>query len=194
MRSRPSGENDMEFKEQKRQEFFSSHNIGKILLFTILVFFSGVLQSSLFPALSMLPASPDLVLIAVIGLAVYDGERSGAVAGIGGGVLLEALGGGANILLMPLFYMLCGYIFGIVSRVFLNRNFISWLLYILIGTALRGTLSLLHLMLTEVDINIYLIFTEVIIPEYFVTLVCAVPMYFLVRATSRPFHKKIEME
>jgi len=121
-------------------------------------------------------------------------ERSGAVAGIGGGVLLEALGGGAHILLMPLFYMLCGYIFGIVSRVFLNRNFISWLLYILIGTAMRGALSLFHLMLTEVDVNIYLMFTEVIIPEYFITLICAVPMYFPVRAASRPFHKKIEME
>ena len=194
MRSRPHGENDMEFKEQKRHDLFSSYNIGKILLFSLLIFLSGVLQSSFFPALSMIPASPDLVLISVIGLAVYDGERSGAVAGIGGGILVEALGGGAHILFLPLFYMLCGYIFGIVSRVFLNRNFISWLLYILIGTALRGALSLFHLMLTEVDVNIYLMFTEVIIPEYFITLICAVPMYFPVRAASRPFHKKIEME
>ena len=184
----------MEFKEQKRQDFFSSQNIGKILLFTILVFFSGVLQSSLFPALTMLPASPDLVLLSVIGLAVYDGERSGAIAGIGGGILVEALGGGAHILLFPLFYMLCGYILGIVSRIFLNRNFVSWLLYILIGISLRAALALVHLIFTEVDMTVYAVLTEVIIPEYFVTLICAVPMYFLVRATCRPFHKKIEME
>ena len=184
----------MEFKEQKRHDLFSSYNIGKILLFSLLIFLSGVLQSSFFPALSMIPASPDLVLISVIGLAVYDGERSGAAAGIGGGILVEALGGGAHILFLPLLYMLCGYIFGIVRRVFLNRNFISWLLYILIGTALRGAVSLLHLMFTEVDINLYLMFTEIIIPEYFITLICALPMYFPVRATSRPFHKKIEME
>lgn len=184
----------MEFKEQKRHDLFSSYNIGKILLFSLLIFLSGVLQSSFFPALSMIPASPDLVLISVIGLAVYDGERSGAIAGIGGGILVEALGGGAHILFLPLFYMLCGYIFGIVSRVFLNRNFISWLLYILIGTALRSALSLLHLMITEVDINLYLIFTEIIIPEYFITLVCSVLMFLPVRAASRPFHKKIEME
>lgn len=194
MISHPSGENDMEFKEQKRQDFFSSQNIGKILLFTILVFFSGVLQSSLFPALTMLPASPDLVLLSVIGLAVYDGERSGAIAGIGGGILVEALGGGAHILLFPLFYMLCGYIFGIVSRIFLNRNFVSWLLYILIGISLRAALALVHLIFTEVDMTVYAVLTEVIIPEYFVTLICAVPIYFLVRATCRPFHKKIEME
>ncbi len=184
----------MEFKEQKRHDFFSSYNIGKILLFSLLIFLSGVLQSSFFPALKMLPASPDLVLISVIGLAVYDGERSGAIAGIGGGILVEALGGGAHILLFPLFYMLCGYIFGIVSRVFLNRNFVSWLLYILIGLFLRAALGLVHSIFTEIDVTVYLILTEVIIPEYFITLVCSVPMYFIVRATSRPFHKKIEME
>ena len=184
----------MEFKEQKRHDLFSSYNIGRILLFSLLVFLAGVMQSSLFPALTMLPASPDLVLLSVIGLGVYDGERSGAIAGIGGGVLVEALGGGAHILLFPLFYMLCGYIFGIVSRIFLNRNFISWLLYILIGISLRAALGLVHSIFTELDVTVYLILTEVIIPEYFITLVCAVPMYFIVRAVSRPFHKKIEME
>jgi rod shape-determining protein MreD len=184
----------MEFKEQKRHDFFSSYNIGKILLFSLIIFLAGVLQSSFFPALSMLSASPDLVLLAVIGFAVYDGERSGAAAGIGGGILVEALGGGANILLFPLFYMLCGYIFGIVSRIFLNRNFISWLLYIIIGISLRGALSLVHSIFTEIDVTVYLILTEVIIPEYFITLICSLPMYFVVRAASRPFHKKIEME
>ena len=87
-----------------------------------------------------------------------------------------------------------GYIFGIVSRIFLNRNFVSWLLYILIGISLRAALALVHLIFTEVDMTVYAVLTEVIIPEYFVTLICAVPMYFLVRATCRPFHKKIEME
>lgn len=184
----------MEFKERTHHPLFSSHTIGKILLFSLLVFLSGVLQSSFFSAIAFLPAAPDLVLIAVIGLAVYDGERTGAVAGICGGVLVEAFGGGAHMLFMPLFYMLCGYFFGAVSRVFLNRNFVSWILYSLIGASLRASLSLLHAMLFETDINVYLIFTEIVVPEYFATLICALPMYFLIRAAVRPFHKKLEME
>ena len=184
----------MEFKEQKHHGLFSSQTIGRILLFSALIFLSGSLQSSFFTASGLVPASPDLLLIAVIGLAVYDGERSGAVSGICAGVLAEAFGGGAHILFFPLFYMLCGYFFGVVSRVFLNRNFISWMLYILIGTALRSALSVVHSMLTETDVNLYLIFKDIVIPEYFITLICSIPMYFLVRATVRPFHKKIEME
>ncbi|MBQ4140333.1 MAG: hypothetical protein IJD70_03250 [Clostridia bacterium] len=184
----------MEFKEQKHHGLFSSQTVGRILLFSVLIFLSGVLQSSLFSAIVFIPATPDLLLISVIGLAVYDGERSGAVAGISAGVLAEAFGGGAHILFFPLFYMLCGYFFGVVSRVFLNRNFISWMLYILIGAAFRSSLSIIHSMFAENDINLYLIFTEIVIPEYFLTLLCSIPMYFIVRMTVRPFHKKIEME
>lgn len=182
----------MDFKEQKHYSLFSSYTMGKILLFSLLVFFSGVLQSSLFAALP-LPALPDLILVSVVGLAVYDGERSGAIAGVCGGVFAEALGG-ASLLFLPVFYMLCGYVFGLVSRVFLNRNFVSWLLYVLIGSALRSALSLVHEMLLETDVNLYLICTKVVIPEFFITLVCAIPMYFAVRMIVRPFHKKIEME
>ncbi len=183
----------MDIKEQKGGGFFTPAMLGRILLFSILVFFSGVLQSSLFATLP-LPATPDLILLAVLGLAVYDGEKSGAIAGVCGGVFAEALGAGASILFLPLFYMICGYFFGIVSRLLLNRNFISWLLYIIVGAALRSGLSLIHAMLFETDVNLYLIFTNVVIPEYFITLICSVPMYFAVRMTVRPFHKMIEME
>ena len=184
----------MEFKEQKRHGIFSSQTVGRILLFSLPIFLSGVIQSSFFAATGMFSATPDLLLISVIGLAVYDGERSGAIAGICAGVLAEAFGSGSYMMFFPLFYMLCGYFFGVVSRVLLNRNFISWILYMLIGSALRAILSVIHSMLSEVDVNLYLIFTEIAIPEYFLTLLCSVPMYFLIRMTVRPFHKKIEME
>ncbi len=183
----------MDFKEQKHHALFSSHNVGRVLLFSLLVFFSGVLQSSFFSAIG-LPATPDLLLISVIGIAVYDGERSGAIAGISAGVLAEAFGGGANMLFFPLFYMLCGFFFGVVSRILLNRNFASWILYALVAAALRAALSIIHAMMFETDINLYLIVTKVAVPEYFMTLICSLPMYPIVRATVRPFHKKIEME
>ena len=184
----------MEFKEQKRHSFFSSQIIGRILLFSLPIFLSGIIQSSFFAASGFFRAIPDLLLISVIGLAVFDGERSGAIAGICAGVLAEAFGSGAFMMFFPLFYMLCGYFFGIVSRVFLNRNFISWMLYILIGAGFRGLLSIVHSIFSETDVNLFLIFTEIVIPEYFLTLLCSVPMYFLIRITVRPFHKKIEME
>lgn len=184
----------MELNERQHRPLFSSYTAGKVLLFSLLVFLSACLQSSLFPALVFVPAVPDLVLIAVIGIAVYDGERSGAVAGVFGGVVLEAFGAGGDIMMLPLFYMLCGFFFGIAAHLLFNKNFISWLLYCLIGTALRAVLSLVHAILVENDVNILLIFTEIVIPEYFITVLLSPLMYLPVRAAVRPFHKKIEME
>ncbi len=184
----------MELNERGRRPILSSYTAGKILLFSILIFLCACLQSSFFSAAILFSAVPDLVLIAVVGIAVYDGERSGAVAGIFGGVVLEAFGAGGNIMLLPLFYMLCGFFFGIAAHFLFNKNFISWMLYCVIGAAFRAVLSVVHAVLVETDVNILLIFTEIVIPEYFITLLMSPLMYLPVRAAVRPFHKKIEME
>ncbi len=183
----------MEFKKQTGQ-FFSSVTLLKILIFSALVFVMATLQSSFFSSVSFFPASPDLILATVIGLGVYDGEKSGAIAGIGGGVLAEAFGAGGDIMLLPVFYMLVGFFFGIVARIFLNKNLLSWLVYMLIASTLRGMLSLVHTVISESDINLFLIFRDIIVPEFTMTVIFALPIFFIVRLCARPFHKKIEMD
>lgn len=184
----------MELNERSRRPLISSYTAGKILLFSLVIFLSACLQSSFFSALAVFSALPDLVLLCVIGIAVYDGERSGAVAGIFGGVVLEAFGAGGDIMMLPLFYMLCGFFFGIAAHLLFNKNFISWLLYCIIGAAFRAMLSVIHAVLIENDVNVLLIFTEIVIPEYFITLLLSPFMYMPIKAVVRPFHKKIEME
>ena len=184
----------MELNERGHRPLLSSYTAGKVLLFSLLVFLSACLQSSFFSAAVFFSAIPDLVLISVIGISVYDGEKSGAVSGIFGGVVLEAFGAGGDIMMLPLFYMLCGFFFGIAAHLLFNKNFISWLLYCIIGAAFRSVFSIVHAVLVESDVNILLIFTEIVIPEYFITLLLSPIMYLPVRATVCPFHKKIEME
>ena len=184
----------MEYNERGHRPVLSSYTIYKSLLFAFALFLFACIQSSFFSVISFFGVVPDLVLLAVIGIAVYDGERSGAVAGIFGGVLVEAFGAGGEIMMLPLFYMLCGFFFGIAAHLIFNRNFISWLLYCLIGAAFRSALSLVHAVLLESDVNILLIFTEIAIPEYFVTVLLSPLMYLPVRAVVRPFRKKAEME
>lgn len=183
----------MEFKEQPREPFFSPQNFGKILLFSALVFGCAVIQSSLFPALTLLPATPDLLLAAVMGLAVYDGERSGAVAGIGAGVLTEALSP-SGIMLLPVVYMLIGYVFGIVTRIFLNKNFLSWVVYMVIACGIRSMITLTHLVINEAGLNVLTAADRILIPEYLMTLIFSVPVWLLARACARPFHKQMDMD
>ena len=184
----------MELNERSRRPLVSSYTAGKIILFSLAVFLSACLQSSFFSAFAIFPVLPDLVLLCVIGIAIYDSEKSGVVAGVFGGVVLEAFGAGGNIMLLPLFYMLCGFFFGIAAHLLFNKNFVSWLLYCVIGAAFRAMLSVVHAVLVESDVNLLLIFTEIVIPEYFITVLLSPLMYLIVRAVVRPFHKKIEME
>ena len=77
----------MEIKEQAREPLLSSKTLGKCLLFFLLLFLVSSAQVSFFSAAAFFPATPDILLAAVVGLAVADGERTGAVSGIAAGVL-----------------------------------------------------------------------------------------------------------
>ena len=183
----------MEIKDQPKEPLLSSKTVGRCLLFGALLFLTAACQVSFFSATAVFPATPDLLLAAVMGLAVCDGERTGAVAGIAAGVFAEALGG-MGIMLMPVFYMLAGYVFGIVTRFFLNRNFLSWIVYMLIAGLSRAVWSLLHLAATETGFNFVTVFSKIVTPEFLMTVLFSLPMYFICRLCVRPFRRKIELE
>jgi cell shape-determining protein MreD len=183
----------MEIKEQAKEPLLSSKTVGRCLLFGVFLFLTAACQVSFFSATAVFPATPDLLLAAVMGLAVCDGERTGAVSGIAAGVFSEALGG-TGIMLMPVFYMLAGYVFGIVTRFFLNRNFLSWIVYMLIAAFARSVWSLLYLAAIETGFNFLTVFSKIITPEFLMTVIFSLPMYFLCRLCAKPFHRKSEME
>ena len=182
----------MEFKEQPRERFFSKRTLGKIILFGLLLFGSATVQTSFFPAVSIFPASPDLLLSAVIGIALFDGERTGAVCGTAAGLLAVALGG-AGTAPLPVFYMLTGYFLGIFARVNFKKNLLSWLIYISLGSVARPMLSLLVIVVTEQGMNLFTAFTRIILPELLMTVAFSLPNYFLARLVVMPFQKKDEV-
>lgn len=183
----------MEFKDRPREPFFSTQNLLKILIFTLLIFFSAVIQTSFFGATRFFSASPDLLLAAVIGIAIYDSERSAAAAGIGAGFLCEALGG-AGTFFLPVLYLLIGYVIGIFSRVFLRRNFVSWIVVILACAGIKAVVGLLYLVCTTEHFNFIVAVVHSLAPEFILTVLFSIPMMFLTRVCARPFHKQSELE
>ena len=173
-------------------EPFSKRIIGKILLDTLLVFGSGIVQTSFFPAVNLFPASPDLMLSAVVGLAVFEGERTGALAGIGAGVVAVSLGG-AGTAPLPLFYMLSGYFMGIAAKVNFVRNILSWFLYITFAALARAGLSFLYSVFTVPDVNVMVTLISVVMPEFAMTVAFSVFNYFLARLCVLPFKRSAEL-
>jgi rod shape-determining protein MreD len=58
---------------------------------TGLVFVAALLQATLFSSLDVLGGTADVLLLVLIGIALLRGSVTGAVAGFGGGLLLDVL-------------------------------------------------------------------------------------------------------
>ncbi len=161
-------------------------DVVKIAVYCLLLFIEAAFQSSFFPTAAVFPAIPDLILSAVLGIALSDGEKSAAVCGIAGGVFLGALGAeGAGF--FPLFYFAAGYFAAVTAGRMLKRNLLTWSVFILAAAALRSLITAVRLVITEVSATLPQILLGVLLPEFILTLIFSYPNYFLTRLTARVF-------
>ena len=58
---------------------------------SVLVFVAALLQATLFSSLDVLGGTPDILLLVLIGIGLLRGSVAGALAGFGGGLLLDVL-------------------------------------------------------------------------------------------------------
>lgn len=182
----------MEFSKQPRDDISSSRAVLKYALLAATVFITGILQVSFFTKVRLFSATPDLLMALVLGLAVFDGERTGAVMGVWAGVLSDALGG-SGLMISPLFYMLVGYIGGIVVKTWFGKNLPSWVVICFCACMTRSALTLICIAAASASFNFITAFSEVILPEFAGSYIFALPFYFLVRLLCRPFHRSTEM-
>ncbi len=183
----------MDRRDSSRDPFFSKQTVGRIILFSLFIFFTAAFQTSFFGAAGFFPATPDMLLAAVMGLAMFDGERTGAACGIFAGVMANALGG-SGTLFMPLFYMMTGFLTGIAIKTFLTRNFLSWLVYISAGILLRESVTFIYIAAAEKFYDVPLILLRAVMPEALMTLLFSIPVYFTAKLCARPFLREADLE
>ncbi len=169
--------------------------IRKTIVWGVVLFLLAVFQTSFCSRVAAaIPhgAVPDLMLAAVIAIAIFDSERAGALAGIAAGFLIGALGGtGLNFL--PLVYFLCGYVCGIWSTMSLSANFPSWCIYMPAGGAVRGIATLVGIAYSYADYSFFAVLRQRMLPEFFITLLVSPLVYFLVRRTALYFNRRLKI-
>lgn len=169
--------------------------LRKSVVWGIWLFLLAVLQTSFFSVIRVFGAVPDLVLPAVITIAIYDRERMGTVAGIMGGYIADALGG-TGLSLSPLVYMLCGIIVALLAYSALCRDFLSWLVGTVLSLALSGGASVIsaYFAVGTVHFGASDIFSEMLVPQFFASLAVGIPVYFVTKAIWSRFFDNREME
>lgn len=184
----------MEFNKKPRPNISRSRAVLKYGIFAVVVFVFAILQTSFFSWVRLFSATPDILLALVMGLGVFDDERTGAAMGIWAGVAADALGGAA-IWLSPLLYMLAGYLAGVAVKTVLGPNLPSWAVMCFAGCAARSFLTLL---LTAVDAGVSdLSFSSamihIVLPEFASSYPLALLIYFPSKALGKIFRKTTDL-
>ena len=162
----------------------------RIVIYTLLTLFLSVAMSSFFANLTWLPAIPDLMLGAVLAIAVLDDRRSAAIVAVAGGVAVDALGG-VGISLSPILYLAMVLSVGILCEKMLPR-FLSWLLLLLPSLLLRALFSFLGFWIYTGGGSFRGLLPEVLLPEAICTLLFCCPLYFLVMLCVLPLKTRRE--
>lgn len=143
----------------------------------ILILLGAVLQTSVFGKLTYIGAVPDLMLGIVTCVAYFNGRHHGAITGLAAGALIEAMAS-SGIVLLPLFYMLFGYIAGHYARAVQPKRFVPYLFYLMFALFLRAGLTILYACLIYQNIHLVQILLHAVLPEMLATAIAGVCLYF----------------
>lgn len=153
-------------------------SIKKIFIYYIclLVFllFLSVLEVS---KIKIFGSVPSLCFCAVCAIGFIFGERSGAIFGLIGGIIIDSLGF-SGFSLSPILFTLCGYLCGRLVGWFLSMNLPSFAVYCAVAGVIKEIFSLIYLGLVSTEFRIPTIIKNIILPDYFAFAVCILPIYY----------------
>ena len=163
-------------------------SIVKALVIGALILVFAMLQTTVFSSLRPFGATPDLMLPLVIAVGISEGERWGGVTALAAAFLIDCLGS-AGITLLPLLYVPCGFIAGVLGTYYLRDSFVIRTIFTASSGILRAIFTVIYLLITYRSPDGALMFRTVIIPEYFSTALFAVLPHVASWLALRRFHK-----
>ena len=151
-----------------------------------IVFLAALLQATVVASLDLLGGTPDLLLLALIGIALLRGAVAGAVAGFGAGLLLDVLTLD-TLGVTALILALAGYWTGRYGETTGRGRAHAPLLAVLVGTVLVAVFGYgLHFLIGE-EVSARRALFETLLPGLGLNLILAAPVFALCRKLLRPF-------
>ena len=167
----------------------NSEDIIKGCICSFLLIFFALFQTTFFHRFAPFGKVPDLMLIFVLAIGVYEGEKWGSVAGLAAAFIIQALGSsGTGPELLSLLYMPAGCMSGLLSKYYLRHTFPVNATYILIVTVIKEIFTVISAMAT-INAEFADIITKIAVPEYFSTVLISPFPFISVWIVFKIFHK-----
>ncbi|MGN1409202.1 MAG: hypothetical protein ACI4XJ_03405 [Eubacteriales bacterium] len=162
--------------------------ILKGIVCAALMIFFALLQTTLFTKFRPLGVVPDLILPLTVAVSMTEKEKWGAVFGLVGAFVIESLGG-STFTILPILYMLSGYICGILTVHYFRDSAATRALYTLVTSLLRVFFTLFAIFATTGGVTLITAFTKAAIPEFFACLLFAPLPHIAAKLCLRHFNK-----
>jgi rod shape-determining protein MreD len=160
--------------------------ILRTIVVTLLLVTAMLLQTALFPFLSLAGFRPDLLLLVVVGVALHDGSMAGVRVGFAAGLLSDLLATEAQVGLAALVYSGIGFVIGFARPYLAPESFtaplIAAFLAGLFGTAGYGVLTLL---LGDERVTFFLLLQASLLVALYNTLLAPIVLGVVERLTDR---------
>lgn len=137
---------------------------------------SAVLQVTVLSRYRFFGVVPDLMLCIVSCISYFGGRQLGAICGIVSGVLVESMGS-VGIVLLPLFYLICGYLTGHYARAIIPRRFSAFTAYFGVSLLARSAVTLIYICINYQSFNIFTLFVKILLPEFLITALLGCALY-----------------
>lgn len=161
----------------------------KCIIYSLVLFVLSVAQVTFFAKINILNATPDLMLGAVLLIAMKDDQKVASICGIVSGFFYCAMGGFVYPFYM-MFSFLCGYTLWFVSDRFLGKNYVSYLALAILTFALKAIFNIVETSLFAYTVNILNMFSRAILPEFISSMTfCTLP-YLIFSAVERLLNTK----
>ena len=150
-----------------------------IIVYGIMILVLGSAQCAFFPMLDFCPATPDLMLGAVLAIILLDSEKSAAVCAIAAGFFVDAIGT-AGVSLSPLVY----FLFAVIMTPFAKKvlkSFASYLLLLAPALIYRAIATYFCAFIAYREAPGLWIVTDILLPEIIVTGLLCLPVYLIVK-------------
>ena len=163
-------------------------SLVKSLIIGALIVVFSMLQITVFSKLRPFGATPDLMLPLVVAIGITEGERWGGVSGLAAAFIIECLGS-AGITLLPLLYVPCGFIAGVLGTYYMRDSIALRVLFTAVSGLLRAVVTLIYVYITFNSPAFSEVIGKVIAPEYLSTVVFAALPQFAAWLAMKPYHK-----
>lgn len=150
----------------------------RFILIAIEIVLCYVLQTSLYPYVSLANIMPNLLLILVVTEAYIHGRMTGLIVGLFCG-LISDLCYGNLIGLYTIIYMLIGFYNGYANKIYAEEDYIFPLLFIGASDLVFNIFYYLFNFLLRGRLNLFFYFRRIMVPEVIYTIFASVIFYKL---------------